>query len=471
MARGLFLLACLAAGLPSLGHAHGLLRRSSPAAGDTLSVAPRELRLAFSEPVQLPFVRVELLGPGDVSVQLAALITAADSPQVVIASLPQALPAAGAYMVRWQAAGRDGHPVRGSFEFVVQAGAAGLAAAPAATPPPTVTHHDPATFPESRGFDAGSPGYVAVRWLTYIALLAALGLVAFRFLVLPRAGANAVTARAAEATRQTWPWVLGLLLLALLFRLGAQSLAMSGSPVPAGETASMLTRTTWGWGWLLQAAGTLLALIGWLWARRSVAGWGLLAAAVLVLAWAPALSGHAAASPRPLLSVLMDGLHVLGAGGWLGGLLAMITIGIPAAWRLGPDERGSAVAALFWAFSPTALVFAGLVALTGVYAAWLHLGSVPALWQSTYGQVLLIKLGVLTLVAGTGAYNWRRVLPALGNDTATRRLRRSAGFELAVGAVVLLVTAVLVATSPPADTDQMARHDAAPIYTNSESTP
>lgn len=449
-ARGLLLLACLASGLPSIGHAHGLLRRSSPAAGDTLSVAPRELRLTFSEPVQLPFARVELLGPGGAPVQLAELITPADSPQVVIAALREALPASGTYTVSWQAAGRDGHPVRGSYEFVVEAGAEGLAVAPAPSSTPPTAHHDPITFPESRGFDAGSPGYAAVRWLTYLALLAALGLVAFRLLVLPRTGARSLVTPASDAAGRAWPWVLGLLLLALLLRLGAQSLAMSGSPIPAEEVLPMLTQTTWGWGWLLQAAATLLVLLGWLWTRKSQAGWGMLAAAVLLLAWAPALSGHAAASPRPVLSVLMDGLHVLGAGGWLGGLLAMVAIGIPVAWRLGPGERGPAVATLFRAFSPTALVFAGLVGLTGIYAAWVHLGSVPALWQSTYGQVLLIKLGVLALVAGTGAYNWRRILPSLGNDAATERLQRLSTLELVVGAVVLAVTAVLVATVPPA---------------------
>ena len=444
------LLACLLV-VPSVAHAHGLLRRSSPAAGDTLSAAPREVRLAFSEPVQLPFVRVDVIGPGGVPVQVASPATPADSPQVVIAALPRALSAAGMYTVRWQAAGRDGHPVRGSFQFVVVEGAAGLAVAPVeAPPPPPVTHHDEAAFPEHSGFGAESPGYAAVRWLTYAALLAALGLVAFRLLVLPRTGVDAVSAPAADAAGRAWPWVLALLLPALLLRLGAQSLAMSGSPVPTAAASSMLTGTTWGWGWLLQAAGTLLALLGWLWARRSSAGWAVLAGAVLLLAWAPALSGHAAASPRPALSVLMDGLHVLGAGGWLGGLLALILVGVPAAWRLGPGERGRAVAALFRAFSPTALVFAALVGLTGVYASWLHLGSVPALWQSRYGRVLLIKLAVLIVVGGTGAFNWRRVLPTLGNDPATRRLQRSSTVELIAGALVLAVTAVLVATTPPA---------------------
>ena len=70
-----------------------------------------------------------------------------------------------------------------------------------------------------------------------------------------------------------------------------------------------------------------------------------------------------------------------------------------------------------------------------------------------------IKIGVLTVVFGTGAYNWLRVRPALGTQSAAGRLRRSAVLELTVGAIVLAVTAVLVATPPPADTGTGAMQD------------
>jgi len=78
-------------------------------------------------------------------------------------------------------------------------------------------------------------------------------------------------------------------------------------------------------------------------------------------------------------------------------------------------------------------------------------GSVTTVtFEETDGRTLLVKIGVLTVVFGTGAYNWLRVRPALGTEAAGSRLRRSAILELAVGAIVLAVTAVLVATPPPA---------------------
>ena len=128
-----------------------------------------------------------------------------------------------------------------------------------------------------------------------------------------------------------------------------------------------------------------------------------------------------------------------------------MTIGIPVALRLAERERGPAVAELVNAFSPTALLFAGTIVTTGVFAAWLHLGAVRALWETTYGKTLLVKLAVLSVVAATGAYNWLRVRPALGDAEGARRVRRSAAVELAVGLVVLAVTAVLVATPTAVD--------------------
>jgi len=248
---------------------------------------------------------------------------------------------------------------------------------------------------------------------------------------------------------------IGVLAVALLLRLYAQSYALHGprEALDPDLIGTMLSRTLWGWGWLLQLAGTLFALGGLLLARRNNrAGWMLTGLGAIALAFTPSLSGHAAAERElTALAILADGLHVLGAGGWLGTLLVVLLVGIPVALHRIDEPRGEAVAALINAFSPTALFFAGMVVVTGTVSAWLQLGSIPALWQSTYGRMLLLKLAVLILVFGTGAYNWLKVRPALGSEVAAQRLRRSAKFELAIGIVVLAITAVLTATPPPGE--------------------
>ena len=443
-------------------HAHGALTRSTPAAGDRLTAVPRELRLTFSEDVELALARLALDGPHGV-VALGALSLAPDSSRVLVAPIPGGL-TAGDYTVRWQVAGSDGHPVNGEYAFTIEPGATGIAAtttgptAPGQAPPPA-EHHVTADFPSPGAFDAESPAYVGVRWLTFVGLLGVIGVAAFRLVVLRRMARGATPENdrfvrsAASTAAKVGLAAVGLLAVALVLRLYAQSYALHGGAraLDPGLLGTLLSRTTWGWGWILQALGTVVTLFGLLRARGgSQTGWLVAAAGTVVLAFTPALSGHAAsADVAPGLAVLADAAHVLGAGGWLGSLLLVTVVGIPIALRAAEGERGRTVAALVNAFSPTALVFAGIVVATGVFAAWIQLGSVSALWQTGYGRTLLLKLAMLTVVFGTGAYNWLKVKPALGNEVAAGRLRRSATIELAVGAVVLAVTAVLVATATP----------------------
>jgi putative copper export protein/methionine-rich copper-binding protein CopC len=463
----------LAAALPLEAAAHQRLLRTEPARDAAVAEAPRELRLVFYEPVELALTRLELIGPDGASVALGEARLAPDSATVLIVPILGAL-RAGEHTVRWATASRDGHPVRGEYAFSIAAGATGLAPPPAAGPiggehgaavtapgqaDPPAAHHPAAGAPGAE-FGAESAGYVAVRWATYLALLGVIGAVAFALLVLGylrrRRHPDDVELIAASRRRAAAVGLgfVGLLALATVARLYAQSLAMHGADqvLDPERIGTLLRRTVWGWGWLAQAGAMLLAGLGFALARRGGgAGWALAGLAALALAVTPALSGHAAAMTGTLgtLAIAADSLHVLAAGGWLGSLLVLLVAGIPVAMRMGPARRGPAVASLVRAFSPTALLFAGLLILTGIFATVIHSSSLAALLGSRYGTLLLIKLAIFLLVFGTGAYNFLRVRPALGDETATRRLQRSAGFELAVGAAVLLVTSMLVATARP----------------------
>jgi copper transport protein len=209
----------------------------------------------------------------------------------------------------------------------------------------------------------------------------------------------------------------------------------------------MLTRTLWGWGWIAQVTAAVIAAIGFRVARSGAStGWVVAGFAGVILAFTPAVSGHAAAvDSMGLLPFIADGLHVLGAAGWLGSLFFLIAAGVPAAMQ---TDAAPAIKLLVAAFSPAALAFAAVTVISGVFAAWLHVGHWSALWESAYGRVLLVKLAVLTGLFATGAYNWRFVQPALGSASATRKLRVSANVELTISLLVLLVTAILVGTNP-----------------------
>ena len=323
-------------------------------------------------------------------------------------------------------------------------------------------------------FNAESSLYVLIRWVQYLGLLLLIGAVVFDQLLLRsracRALATVYVRFRDDAKRRAQRLEsVGLVVLALsmALRLVAQAYSMNGGEGPLAEAAPMipmlLQGSSWGRAWWLQFGATVLAAIGlvgavhaaptdgttgikrWL-VRVRIAGAPVAAVATLLLAFTPAFASHAKSSPRfATAAVIADGLHVIGAGGWLGTLAVIIAAGFPAAFALGA-MRGEAVAALVRAFSPIALCFAAVIAITGTFAAWLHLQSFDALWKSPYGHVLLWKLATLSLVAGTGAYNWKRVVPTLGTDHAAARVNRSARAELAIALVVVLITAILVAT-------------------------
>jgi putative copper export protein len=243
----------------------------------------------------------------------------------------------------------------------------------------------------------------------------------------------------------------------LVLRLLAQSLAMNGQPkvFDLDLISAILRHTTWGVGWHIQLLGVIIAGIGFYRAiavpatpsRSSTGAWLVASMGALTLAFSAGLAGHAAAAPRfGALMLIADGLHIVGGGGWLGSLTVVLAIGVPAALALPQADRGPTVAALIHAFSPTALAFATVIAVTGLFAGWIHLGTLPALWQTPYGSMLFRKLVILSVALAAGAYNWLRVRPRLGHDDAAiTNLRRSATVEIVVGVAVLFVTAILVA--------------------------
>ncbi|MEO8880332.1 MAG: copper resistance protein CopC [Gemmatimonadaceae bacterium] len=467
-------LACFAAcaailAVPGLLWAHAHLVKSDPSANAKLATPPTAIRLWFSEAPELALTQVMLLAPDRAHIPLDSVTKDPQSSMAVRVSIPERL-APGRYTVVWRTAAADGHPSGGRIAFTVLPGAtaatharhdsATQSASSAADRSTALLPATPANAVSDSTFNAGSLAYVVVRWLSFTTLLALIGVNAFHWLVLGtlRRQGGAHAAFVERASRRAASVGMGAAIflgLASLARLYAQLLAMNDMPEMAHETSAgtILLHTVWGAGWIAQMSLVIIALGGFAMARRaSRTSWTISLIAAVLLAFTPAFGGHAVATPRfAAITILADGLHVLGAGGWLGSLLVVIVAGIPVALTLDTNDRGPAVATLINAFSPLALGFAALVAASGLVSAWLHLEHIRALWQSDYGRILLIKLGVLSLVVLTGAYNWLRVRPSLGDAQGAVRIRRSAIAELCIGAIVLVVTAILTATATPAD--------------------
>ena len=94
--------------------AHSLLLESAPAAGATLTTAPRELTLRFNNRIEKSLSRIRLLDDQGAARSLAITLDdgTADRLSAAVPSLPP-----GRWRVEWQVLSMDGHVVTGRFEF------------------------------------------------------------------------------------------------------------------------------------------------------------------------------------------------------------------------------------------------------------------------------------------------------------------------------------------------------------------
>lgn len=428
---------------------HTRLERAEPEPGDTVAVAPERLVLVFSERVDpdVAAVSVEVDGAG--AVELAD-IASGDSAAVLVGAVPDGLPA-GYWTVRWRVLGADGHPVTGDYAFTVERARPSPDPDPALAPPPVEVTE---TQAEEPALTVESPAWVAARWITFAAMLTVIGAVAFHFLVLEPTRPRVPGSEEALAEASAWSARIGrgaalFLALAAGVRVLLQAETLGGFD-PAMMRV-LLFETSWGLALWVQLAGALVAAVSLHLAMRGrAAGWAGAAFAAALVALGASLSSHAAASDLAAVAVTADAVHILAVSGWLGALLVMAGVGMPAVLSVDPRSgRFSPVAAMVSAFSPRALTMAGIALVTGAFAALLHLGSVGALWTTVYGRTLLLKLALVAAVAAVGSWNWRRLKPRLDAGDPPAAMRRAAALELVFGALVLLATAVLVAVPPP----------------------
>jgi copper transport protein len=438
---------------PAAASAHVSLLGSAPAASAHLVVAPTEIRLIFSERPERGFTSIVLLGPGGAEIALDSIVI---GPGNVASARVAGQLTAGLHVVRWRTVSRDGHPVRGEFDFSVAEGAAGVAA-PVDTLSASPQREAIQPLSPAKQSPDFAPFATVLRWLTLVGVIAAVGAVAFRYLIVSRleramdedvrsayvgplvAGAVRFGARAAAV-------VVGAGFLRLVVQMHATETAGAG----VGTVASLVGTTMWGRAWLIHMVGGVVAVGGFLLAMRGrERAWIAAGIGAVGMTLGLALSGHAVGVPLATAAVAGHVVHTLAASGWLGVLLVITAVALPLSFRLQRDDRWRIVADVVHVFSPVALGLAASTVLAGVFIAWAQLPSLQALWTTEYGGVLLTKLAFVGLTLAIGAYNWRRVRPTLGEMPGARRLRRSAAVELGFAAMVIAVTAVLLATPIP----------------------
>jgi copper transport protein len=138
---------------------------------------------------------------------------------------------------------------------------------------------------------------------------------------------------------------------------------------------------------------------------------------------------------------------------WLGGLAGLLVL-----WRFLPaGRRVAGLTVVVPRFSRVAFVSVFVLLGSGTWATVLHMPVLAALWQTSYGKVILIKIGLLLTAMGLAAVNLLRTKPGLvlageGSDSgesAARLLRRMVGGETVVVAGAVFAAGLLSSLPPP----------------------
>ena len=118
MRRALILTGVLFA-VPVRGRAHVFPLRSAPRVGATVAAAPDRLSILFDGEVEPALSRIEVVGPGNVSVDKKDSHVEAKDPNTLTVTLAPGL-SSGEYRVTWTVLARDGHGTTGHFSFYVK---------------------------------------------------------------------------------------------------------------------------------------------------------------------------------------------------------------------------------------------------------------------------------------------------------------------------------------------------------------
>jgi putative copper resistance protein D len=237
--------------------------------------------------------------------------------------------------------------------------------------------------------------------------------------------------------------------------LAAEAASMSGLPMEKAISPNtlglVLGRTVFGRLWILRFVLVVALCLLLVATHRSIDGkrtlplelsaLALAAVYLASLAWA----GHAAAGSERIVQICSDIVHLLAAGAWLGALPGLVFL-------LDRARPLSTAAHTTQRFSVVGMVCVAALISSGFINAWFLVGSVPALIGTTYGQLLLAKLGLVLLMVSLAAVNRLNLTPRLQNNDpeARRQLRRNAALETVVGIGVVAIVGALGVTVPGA---------------------
>ncbi|MDX3351132.1 copper resistance protein CopC [Streptomyces sp. ME02-6979A] len=415
----LLLLAAACALLAGAGpaSAHAALTGSDPREGAVVDEAPAQVSLTFSESVSMDDDALRVLDPRGERVDDGKPSGTGGATYSV--KLHAGLPD-GTYTVTYQVVSADSHPVAGAYTFSVGA--------------PSETSVAVSGQSAGGGFVGGL--YGVGRYVSYTGFAVLVGGAAFVLACWPRGSGVRVLQRVVVSG---WLALTAATLLLLLLRgsyTGSGKFAdvfdlnLLGEVLQTKPGAALVSRLL-----LLAAAALFIAVLFGAYDKREdeekrdltfgLAVGGSVVAAGLAATWA--MSEHASVGLQAGLAMPVDVVHLIAVATWLGGLTALLV----ALYRGPADTPVPALAVR--RFSRVA--FGSVIALvvTGTYQSWRQLGSWTAFTDTRYGQLLLVKIGLVAVLVGVAHFSRRwtaqlaEAAPAVAGAAAARRAEKGAG--------------------------------------------
>lgn len=441
----LLLIAILAARAPSV-LAHASFLDSTPKAGARLHSSPREIGVRFTEPLNQSLSKAALVDAASGKRLATIKLRPRKSEQLVFR--PSASLARAPYRVDWHTVSTvDGHALEGSFGFGVRTAA--LSGEHKVEQSPLARNGwlriaFRALFYTALFFFGGgllnsvllSRREQPADWLAPPELEAALG----------RAGGKR-SALAARAWRRTLD--AGWLAAGAAAATALVEAADAGGSLTAQNVSDYLLTNAAG----LARVGTVVAL-----AMAALCATRLRLAAAMWIAVAfmtIALSGHANSADPHLAAVLTDWTHLVAASVWIGGIAQIVSTWLPALRNAERPLRSAVIRSVLNRFGKVALPAFLVVVASGLINALIELGHVQALWESSYGRVLAVKIALVGAVALASYLHALRLRPKIlaSNphfpDQLERRHWRLLSSEPAIAICVVAAAAALVAFPLP----------------------
>jgi putative copper resistance protein D len=222
-----------------------------------------------------------------------------------------------------------------------------------------------------------------------------------------------------------------------------------------GIVWNLLTRSQFGTVWAVRLGlAAVLALFLALAAQHRTPRPGATLVFAAALAGSLAVAGHAGAGEGTAGTVHLaaDMLHLVAAAAWVGALMPLALL-LHAA-----NDGGEAMAVAREAtrrFSIMGMASVGTILATGIVNTYVLAGSIPALLGTAYGRLVLVKVSLFFVMVSIAAINRQLLTPSLTQERdapaagiALRRLRTNCLIEAVIGAIILVVVAIL-GTLPP----------------------